>query len=167
MQSARRLGCPYVFHQEGKKIREFRKTWEAALIESGIGAIYKCKDCGSVVEIVKKGKRKDRVCSRCKCKRLKWAGKIFHDFRRTAVRNMIRAGIPELVAMKISGHKTRSVFDRYNIVNQEDLKEAAERQAGFLRSQEENRALSTRQLHFSYILPKKDPQLVGVITATA
>jgi integrase len=121
LHSVRRLGCPYVFHRDGKKIGEFRKTWEAALIESGIGATYKCKNCGSVVEIMKKVRRKDRICSRCKSKSLKWAGKIFHDFRRTAVRNMIRAGIPELVAMRISGHKTRSVFDRYNIVSQADL----------------------------------------------
>lgn len=100
------------------RIVNFRRAWNTACRKVGIGYGYKLSE-----KYVQKWQGKFP------------AGPIFHDFRRTAVRNMVRSGIPERVAMMISGHKTRSVFDRYNIVNDADLKLAAQRQELYLQAQ--------------------------------
>ena len=58
------------------------------------------------------------------CKKADVAGRIFHDFRRTAARNLIEAGVQQAVAMKITGHKTDSMFRRYAIVNEDQKRDA-------------------------------------------
>jgi integrase len=112
-------------------------------------------DCPYVFHFRGRKIRDFRVVWRKACGKAGVPGMVFHDFRRTAVRNMIRAGIPERVAMTISGHKTREVFDRYNIVSQEDLKEAARKRQVFNEKQAE-------RLQFSYSRPQKKKKVISL-----
>jgi integrase len=63
---------------------------------------------------------------------------IWHDTRRSAVRDMIRSGLSEGIAMKISGHKSRSIFERYNIVSEADLKIGAEMRRKYFEEQKDS-----------------------------
>jgi hypothetical protein len=84
LQKNHPLGCPYVFHRNGNLIREFRGSWGKTCILARLWRMDRDEQ-GNQIKV---------------------PTKIFHDFRRTAVRNMVRYGIREKIAMMISGHKT-------------------------------------------------------------
>jgi integrase len=116
-REARRPDCVFVFHDDGKPIGDFRKSWWNACVAAGLGYFEK----------VGEGRTAKKV----------YHGLVVHDFRRSSVRNFVAAGIPEKVAMGLSGHKTRSVFDRYHIVSEDDLAEASDRLFAHLERQAE------------------------------
>lgn len=78
------------------------------------------------------------------CKAAGVPGLLLHDFRRSCVRNLTRAGVPSVVAMEITGHRTRSVFDRYNITTTNEAREALRATVRFLKGKEAGSA--TEQL---------------------
>ena len=100
VQRDRHMVCPWVFHRRGKPSKNFYRAWRMACFKAGLG--HK-EESGKIV-----------------------ASRIMHDLRRTAVRNLVRAGVPERVAMTMTGHKTRLVFERYNITSEGDLDRAAD-----------------------------------------
>ena len=78
---------------------------------------------------------------RSACRAAGVPGRIFHDFRWTAVRNLERAGVPRSVAMQMVGHKTEAIYRRYAIVNDADLRAAADKLAAV--SETEKPAMGT------------------------
>jgi integrase len=98
---ARRLDCPLIFHRAGRPIGEFRKAWATA-----------CRAAGLMTTEARHGRTIIRPA------------RHIYDLRRTAARNMRRAGVHETTIMAITGHRTRSMFDRYNIVDEHDLRDA-------------------------------------------
>jgi len=82
-----------------------RKAWQKACVAARLGTL---------TEVDEKADKR-------------YTGLIIHDLRRSAIKNLMKAGVNEKVAMKISGHKTRDVFDRYHIVDTEDVVEAMRR----------------------------------------
>jgi integrase len=108
------LLCENIFHRKGEVVVEFRKSWARACVAAKVGTMA-CSKC--------KGEGDDLTCPHCN-RPTKYRGKIFHDLRRSGVRDMIRGGVPQSVAMKISGHKTASMFRRYDIASESDLRQA-------------------------------------------
>jgi integrase len=118
-QGAHGAICPWVFHRDG----------------------------ASLLDASGRPSKDFREDWKAACKAAGCPGKIPHDFRRTAVRNLVRAGVSEKTAMLLTGHKTRSVFDRYDIVNEADLRQAVSRLAMASASVKDNPAPRARRLH--------------------
>jgi integrase len=108
---ARQLDCEFIFHRAGRPVGEFRKTWKTA-----------CKAAGLALTVDRGGKEIVRAL------------RLPYDLRRTAVRNMVRGGTDPAIAMKISGHRTRAVFDRYNIISEDDIRMAVRKTTAYVAS---------------------------------
>jgi hypothetical protein len=101
-------GQDFVFTRpNGKPVRDFRKSWNEICVAAGVGRML-CRKCETPV-----------TNKQCKCGAR--GRELRYDARRTAARNFRRAGVADSVIMKIGGWKTRSVFDRYNIISQADV----------------------------------------------
>ena len=93
--------------QQGKVFdsTNLHKEWAKACVAAGLGTLRPADKAGN----------------------RRYSGLIIHDLRRSALKNLMKAGVTEKVAMSISGHKTRAVFDRYHIVDEANVVNAMRR----------------------------------------
>jgi len=127
--------CPWVFFRDGERVRgDFREPWEAAAKAAATRAEKPVRSLW--------GFENERPA------------KLFHDLRRTGIRNLVRAGVSERVAMLISGHKSHSVFDRYNIVNERDIRDAGRKLAEYMRRKDADESVQEDQSWHTIGTPK-------------
>ena len=122
---------PLVFHRAGRPIVDFRKAWTTACINAGFAKPKLDADGRAVLD------RHGRP--------VVVAAAILHDLRRCRRANLTRAGVDPTVAMKVSGHKTASMFRRYNIVDERDVRAVVTRTQAYLAEQPTERKIVTLQ----------------------
>jgi integrase len=122
-------GLPRKIPLEGELWEIVSRRWEARRITMPTGEVYLCpyvfyRKHGRGILGAWRRVGEFRRSWKAACIAAGVPDKIFHDFRRTAVRNLIRSGVSENVAMLITGHRSNSVFQRYNITSDDDLRDA-------------------------------------------
>lgn len=130
-------GAIFVFGAT-KPLGSFRKAWESACQRAKLGRKVLQADGSEAIVYP-----------------------IFHDLRRTALRNLVRRGVSEKAAMAISGHKTRSIFDRYNIVDERDLSTAAAKVAEYYAAEEA--ALQAKEMESNHGLVESSLKVKEVL----
>ena len=106
---------------DGGPVADPRVAWWKLCCSVGLGAWHcQTKDCGMVQATRTR-------CPQCNLYNWQYRGLLIHDLRRTAARNLRQAGVSEHVAMSITGHRTASMFRRYDIVNNDDKRAALQR----------------------------------------
>jgi integrase len=132
---------PWVFHRNGKPVDRFEGPWRQAARAVGLPYMG-CPDCPRMPQTASllalhlvEDHGATREAALAQAKQIKKASQILHDFRRSAVKNMIDAGVPEVVAMKISGHRSFTTFQRYNIRNLRDVAAGLRRTEVYVQAQ--------------------------------
>jgi len=110
----------YIFHRKGQCLGDFKRVWATARIKAGLA--HMVKDTNGKVITKKDGTPRYLF------------EKTIHDFRRTAARNLSRAGVRRDVAKAITGHKTDVMFSRYNITDEADLRDGMEKVSAYVAS---------------------------------
>lgn len=143
--------------------RSKNKKARTMTLAGELAAIIERRSAARAALVVKKGLETDRVFFRkdgspvqdfkkawaSACKAAGVAGRLFHDLRRSGIRNMTRAGVSRKVATAISGHRTEAIYARYDIADEEDLKDAVIKTQAYVETLPKKAPAASAQVHIS------------------